>query len=66
MRQFFCRHRYWLATNAIYTDLPDDSISISWTQMMCERCGKMRYNGMLKVSESMILPIDDLVTEVTQ
>jgi len=65
MRQVFCRHRFWSPTDALITELPDYSLSISWTGMVCQRCGKVRTDNMLKGGESVVLPMDEFVQEVT-
>jgi hypothetical protein len=61
----FCRHRYWIPTNVLKSELPDKSLIISWTTMACGRCGKVRNHGALKPREAVVLPIDEMITEVT-
>ena len=62
MRRLFCRHRYWIAANVIYTEM-DDAVIVSWTEMVCVGCGKTRHDNRLKPKES--ISLEDIITEVT-
>jgi hypothetical protein len=56
----FCRHREWVPVNAIWTELPDESLSMSWSAMRCVRCGLIRYDNILKAKETIILTVKGL------
>jgi hypothetical protein len=65
VRLRFCRHRQWIATNSLYTDMPDESVLMSWTEMACAKCGKARHDNLLRPHEELILPIDEWIEEIT-
>lgn len=62
MRRLFCRHRYWVAVNTIYTEM-DDAVIVSWTEMACVGCAKIRHTNKLKPRES--ISLEGIITEVT-
>lgn len=64
MRFPFCRHLYWQPMNALVSEF-DDSITVSWDQMMCEDCGKVRNRNVLKPREHLVIPVHWGIEEVT-
>ncbi len=56
----FCRHMEWTPLGAIWTDMPDYSLSVSWAAMRCVQCGRVRYSNVLKPRESIVLTVEGI------
>lgn len=59
----FCRHLKWEPVNAIWSELPDGSLSMSWSAMQCLRCNKVRWSNVLKPRESIVLTVEGVEGE---
>lgn len=58
LNRFFCRHKMWIATEPLLTNLDGGIQSVTWQKMTCSGCGKVRKEAMLKPGEEVIVSLE--------
>lgn len=59
----WCFSHRWIVVDPLVSELPNDHFSVTWTEMVCAKCLKVKLNNTIRLRDTLVLPLVDWIDQ---